>query len=94
MQREWEQSKNSQLKSEYEKRVALQEIDSIKGEYEELKKYKEKYSEVVREKRELLETRGELEKQIEKIMQSKESSLSDMGKQFQEQMEYYRRINR
>jgi hypothetical protein len=40
----------------------------------------------------LTEEKNQVQKQYEKVIQVKESSLVDMGRQNQEQGEYYRRV--
>lgn len=50
--------------------------------------------EQARENKSIVEERSNMERQLEKTIQNKDSSLSEINKQFQDQIEYYKRINR
>ena len=59
-----------------------------------MKSFKEKYNEVLRENRSMVEERTHIERQLQKTIQNKDSSISDISRQFQDQLQYYKRINR
>ena len=59
-----------------------------------MKSFKQKYNEVLRENRSMVEERTHIERQLQKTIQNKDSSISDISRQFQDQLQYYKRINR
>lgn len=59
-----------------------------------MKGFKSKYHEQARQNRNIVEERAHMERQLEKAIQNKESSMTEINKQFHDQVEYYKRINR
>jgi hypothetical protein len=51
-----------------------------------MKTYKEKYLEQSRENRSIIEERTHIERQLERAVQNKDSSIFDINKQFQDQI--------
>jgi hypothetical protein len=66
----------------------------MKVEFNELKSYKEKYSELLREHKAAVEERTHLEKQLERSIQNKEINILEISKQCDDQVDYYKRITR
>lgn len=52
--------KNNTIKIEYDKRILAQELESIRSEYNECKAFREKYNEISRDNRSLIEEKVHL----------------------------------
>ena len=63
------------MKLQYDKKILTQDNDSIKAEYHDVKIYKDKYNQIFREHKFLLEDKKQLEKQLDKTISSKDFNL-------------------
>ncbi len=72
----------------------LQDNEALKSEYQDVKIYKEKYSYLFKDHKLLIEDRKQLEKQLDKTIAHKDINIQEINFQYNDQIEYYKRINR